>query len=580
MSSSVSSQGSCPVPLPVSPSDSRAPLSVTARRWQGAFAHPEVDLTTQLLTLRQISDQDSFLRPTLQKLMADPCLIPDIDTAAERLAQAIQQHQSVGILADFDVDGASSAALLFRYCQWFDVRPIVDVPDRLHEGFGPNARILDDAVARQCHVLLCLDCGTAAAEILNPYQHQLDIIIVDHHQPESILPQVLALVNPQCCPTAQKYFGDLAAVGVVFMLLVATNGCLRARGTDVPDLKALLDLVALGTVCDMVPLRGLNRAFVHRGLECMLAHPHPGLGALLQGSAIKASEVSAEDLSFRFGPRLNAGSRQGFSTLAWQLLSTDKADMAKKLSARLNSLNNQRKMESVALASEAEANLEQGQGFVVAAGHDWPIGILGILAGRLSRRLQQPCFVISYEQDIGHGSARSIPGVSLAALLQQATTQGILVRGGGHEMAGGFVLKRENHQQFVDFLTQQIALLPIAEPCLNVEFATTIAALSPAILAQLRRLEPFGTGNPEPLFLLPKVRLRQVKLMGSEHLRAQVIDDSYRTVNAVLFSEAQSLLGEFLRTHSGIMDIVVRLKPDFRYRQALSVHIEDARMCL
>ncbi|NQY82319.1 MAG: single-stranded-DNA-specific exonuclease RecJ, partial [Alphaproteobacteria bacterium] len=278
-------------------------LSVCGRRWQysGAVKEGEAAIFAEkLLQQRGVAgaDIERFLNPTLKDLMPDPGLIPDIVCAADRLMQAIVGAEDITFLADFDVDGASSAALLFQYCTFFGLRPLVEVPERLIEGFGPNRRILDAVASRGGGLMLCLDCGTAAVDLFDEYAERLHVIIVDHHQPGAVLPPVYAIVNPMCSKQGRQAFGDLAAVGVVFMLLVVTNQHLKAAGHAVPNLKGLLDLVLLGTVCDMVPMRGLNRAFVHRGLECLNTAPRVGVAALMQVSGVKPMLARPEDISF------------------------------------------------------------------------------------------------------------------------------------------------------------------------------------------------------------------------------------------------------------------------------------------
>ena len=556
-------------------------LSIAGRIWQHAGQAEIQDFAESLLRQRGIADPEAFLHPTLKALMPDPALMPNIAKATERLADAIIADEGITIIADFDVDGASSASLLFRYLGFFGLRPLVEVPERLTEGFGPNRRILDSIVTRGSDLVLCLDCGTAAVELFTAYANEVQIIIADHHQPEGNLPPVYAVVNPMCSPEGQEAFGDLAAVGVVFMLLVATNSHLKSLGRDVPDLRNFLDVVALGTICDVVPMRGINRAFVHRGLELINTKPSPGIAALLQTSGLKNKNVRPEDIGFSIGPRLNAGSRQGFSSLPWQVLTQEDPEQAQQFARHLGRLNNQRKQESLTLSAAAQEVMQERDGFVLASADHWPLGILGILAGRISRRLHKPCLIIGYDENgEGSGSARSVAGIDLGALLQQAVAEGLLLRGGGHAMAGGFGIDKNKESAFMDFLDARIAALAHETPSVMVDAQFSLKDCSLKLLRELQRLEPFGEGNPEPLLHLRNVRLRNVDLMGTEHLRAEMLDDHYTILPAVLFSEAQSPLGQFLQTHKGDMDLLVRLKPDFRRPNAVTAHIEDAMACL
>ncbi len=561
---------------------SLAEISVGGRAWQ--FADGAHDVLVQgfaenLLRQRGITDVEAFLHPTLKGLMPDPKLIPNIAKAAERLADAILADEGITIIADFDVDGGSSASLLFRYLGFFGLRPLVEVPERLSEGFGPNTRILDSIVARGSDLVLCLDCGTAAVELFTAYANALQVIIVDHHQPEGSLPPVYAVVNPMCSSEGQEAFGDLAAVGVVFMLLVATNSHLRSLKKDVPDLRDFLDMVALGTICDVVPMRGVNRAFVHRGLELINTKPTAGIAALIQTSGLTNKTVRPEDIGFSIGPKLNAGSRQGFSTLPWQLLTQDDPEQARQFALHLGRLNNKRKQDSTALSSAAQEVMQEREGFVLASADHWPLGILGILAGRISRRLHKPCLIIGYDENgEGSGSGRSVAGIDLGALLQQAVAEGILLRGGGHAMAGGFGISKDKETAFMDFLDEHISALKHETPSVVIDAALQLKDCNVGLLRELQRLEPFGGGNPEPLLHLTDVRLRNVALMGTEHLRAEIIDANYHTLSAVMFSEAQSPLGKFLQQHTAELELLIRLKPDFRRPGKVSAHIEDARI--
>lgn len=557
-------------------------ISEGGRAWQFADGAHDVSVkgfAENLLKQRGIEDTEAFLHPTLKGLMPDPALIPNIAAAAERLADAILADEGVTIIADFDVDGASSASLLFRYLGFFGLRPLVEVPERLSEGFGPNKRILDSIVARGSDLVLCLDCGTAAVELFTAYANRLQVIIADHHQPEGDLPPVYAVVNPMCSPEGQKAFGDLAAVGVVFMLLVATNSHLRGLKKDVPDLRDYLDVVALGTICDVVPVRGVNRAFVHRGLELINTKPSAGIAALLQTSGLKNKTVRPEDIGFSIGPKLNAGSRQGFSSLPWQILTQEDPEQARQFALHLGRLNNKRKQDSTALANAAQDVMQQREGFVLASADHWPLGILGILAGRISRRLHKPCLIIGYdEHGDGSGSGRSVAGIDLGALLQKAVAEGLLLRGGGHAMAGGFGINKDKEAAFIDFLDKHITALKHETPSVMIDAALRLKDCKITLLRELQRLEPFGDGNPEPLLHLHDVRLRNVTLMGTEHLRAEIIDADYNTLSAVMFSEAQSPLGKFLQQHTAELELLVRLKPDFRHPGRVSAHIEDARI--
>ena len=542
-------------------------------------------LVEALLERRGIAtgERATFLKPTVRATMAEPNLIAGMEATVERLAAVFVERQPLTLLADFDVDGASSAALFLRYADFFGMdrgHVRVEVPDRLTEGFGPNPRLLDAAVASDRDLVVCLDCGTSAASLLGRYRNQLEVIVIDHHRPEGETVGLEMLVNPCTTAVGQDRFGALAAVGVLLMVLVAVNRRLKADGHAVPDLMEWLDLVALGTICDVMPMTGLNRAVVHRGLELLGAgRTCLGLKALCRKARL-GSRVGAEDVSFGLGPRLNAASRQGQSSLAWQVLAETDSGRAAAMVETLDRLNEARKSASLALGAAVRQSLFLGDGFCFASGDRWPLGILGIQASHLVRRYHVPCFVVGYDDDgRGSGSARSVAGVDLAPMLHEAVESGVLERGGGHAMAGGFGLRRSDEGGFLEFVEDWLRHRPAPVPTLAFDGSMTLAGCQGGFVAALGRLEPYGSGNPEPLLLLEGVRSHEFRRFGADkqHLKTRLVDRRGNDREAVAFHAAEGSLSGLLSDEGVALDVLVRPARDFFSRSKLVLMLKDAR---
>jgi len=522
--------------------------------------HDDVpELLARILAGRgiEVDAVTSFLDPTVRALMPDPDSLADMRTAAVRLADGIMRGESIAILGDYDVDGATSAAVLGRYLLHCGVRPIIHIPDRLFEGYGPNAEAIRSLAARGASLLVAVDCGTTSHEpMLEARKLGLDVVVIDHHQADELLPAALAVVNPNRLDDLSQ-LGHLAAVGLVFMTVVAVNRELRARGfwtveRPEPDLLGFLDLVALGTVADVVPLKGLNRAFVAKGLVALRRRDSPGLTALMDIARI-GGPPEPWHLGFLLGPRINAGGRIGRATLGVDLLLQDDPSECARLAGELDRLNRERQVIEVATVAQAEAEamaalgVEDKGAVIVTAADGWHPGVVGLVAARLKERFGRPAFAIALEPGgIGTGSGRSIAGVDLGRAVRQAVSAGILVKGGGHAMAAGVTLRKDSLSAFRAYLEDTLASAVEAarrEDTLMIDGAVTASAANSAMVATIARAGPFGAGNPEPMIALPAHTLVYAEEVGQAHMRARLRAGDGSTIDAIAFRSAGQKLG-------------------------------------
>ena len=506
-----------------------------------------------------------FLDPTVRALMPDPDSLADMRAAAVRLADGIMRAETIAILGDYDVDGATSAAVLGRYLLHCGVRPIIHIPDRLFEGYGPNAEAIRSLAARGATLLVAVDCGTTSHEpMLEARKLGLDVIVIDHHQADELLPAALAVVNPNRLDDLSQ-LGHLAAVGLVFMTVVAVNRELRARGfwtaeRPEPDLLGFLDLVALGTVADVVPLKGLNRAFVAKGLVALRRRDSPGLTALMDIARV-GGPPEPWHLGFLLGPRINAGGRIGRATLGVDLLLQEDPSECARLAAELDRLNRERQAIEVATVAQAEAEamaalgVEDKGAVIVTAAEGWHPGVVGLVAARLKERFGRPAFAIALEPGgIGTGSGRSIAGVDLGRAVRQAVSAGILSKGGGHAMAAGVTLRKDSLTAFRAYLEDALASAVEAarrEDALMIDGAVTASAANSAMVATIARAGPFGAGNPEPVIALPAHTLVYAEEVGQAHIRARLRAGDGSTIDAIAFRAAGQKLGTALAQSRG-----------------------------
>ena len=535
--------------------DSRASTALAQ-----AMNMPEI--VARVLAARGVTadSYSDFVKPSLRTLMPDPSRLTDMDIAVDRLADALENSETIAVFGDYDVDGATSSALLKRYLEHVDGRVRVYIPDRLKEGYGPNEHALKKLESEGARVVVTVDCGTTAFAALEyASAANMDVIVVDHHDAEARRPPCLALVNPKRFDDRSDC-GQLAAVGVVFLLVVGLNRALRSRGwfsvREEPDLRQWLDLVALGTICDVVPLTGVNRALVNHGLRVLMRRGNVGLAALADSAGVR-EPPGTYHASYVLGPRVNAGGRVGEADLGARLLSTDDRAEAVALATRLDALNAERRSLEKEVERAAMSQLEERVGdatpLVVAAGEGWHPGVIGIVASRLMERYRRPALVIALEGDIGKGSARSIAGVDFGAAVIAARQAGLLIAGGGHAMAAGLTVAADKLAALTEFLTLRLEAQVAGSDsmAISVDGALTVAAANGELVDTLRQVGPFGAGNPEPRFAISATRVAHASVVGERHIRCVLTDSTGARLNGIAFRSVDSCVGQTLMGAAG-----------------------------
>jgi single-stranded-DNA-specific exonuclease len=525
------------------------------------------ELLARILAGRNVEANavDAFLDPTIKRSMPDPNVLTAMPEAATRIADAMTRGESIAIFGDYDVDGATSAAVLARFLRHGGIEPIIHIPDRLFEGYGPNVEAVRALAERGATLLVTVDCGTTSIEPLSEAKALgMDIVVIDHHQADETLPPATAIVNPNRRDDLSG-LGYLAAVGLVFMTVVAVNRELRTRGfwTDArpePDLLAYLDDVALGTVADVVPLIGLNRAFVAKGLLVLRRREQPGLVSLMDVARL-SGPPEAWHLGFLLGPRINAGGRIGRADLGVRLLLETDPIEAAKIAAELDRLNRERQaIEQETLAqAEAEAmaalGIEETGAVVITAAEGWHPGVVGLVAARLKEKFGRPAFAIALEPGgIGTGSGRSIVGVDIGRAVRRAVAEGLLVKGGGHAMAAGVTLRKGALAQLRAFLEAALSADVTTARRLSglmIDGAVSAAGANLDLVAMIERAGPFGSGNPEPVIALPAHTVTYAEEVGQAHMRVRLKSADGAAVNAIAFRAAGQKLGTALLNSRG-----------------------------
>jgi single-stranded-DNA-specific exonuclease len=538
-----------------------------ARALAIAQRHEIPELLARILAGRNIEADavDAFLDPTIKGSMPDPNVLTAMPEAATRIADAMTRGESIAIFGDYDVDGATSAAVLARFLRHGGAEPIIHIPDRLFEGYGPNVEAVRALAARGATLLVTVDCGTTSIEPLSEAKALgMDVVVIDHHQADEALPPALAIVNPNRRDDLSG-LGYLAAVGLVFMTVVAVNRELRARGfwtaeRPEPDLLTFLDDVALGTVADVVPLIGLNRAFVAKGLLVLRRREQPGLVSLMDVARL-SGPPEAWHLGFLLGPRINAGGRIGRADLGARLLLETDAIEAAKIAAELDRLNRERQaIEQETLAqAEAEAmaalGIEEKGAVVITAAEGWHPGVVGLVAARLKEKFGRPAFAIAIEPGgIGTGSGRSIAGVDIGRAVRRAVAEGLLVKGGGHAMAAGVTLRKGALAQLRAFLEAALSADVATARRLSglmIDGAVSAAGANLDLVAMIERAGPFGSGNPEPVIALPAHTVTYAEEVGQSHMRVRFKSADGASVNAIAFRAAGQKLGTALLDSRG-----------------------------
>ena len=575
--------------------------SITGQAWCWRGGNADIrdpgfapdDLVTQLLMARGVprADIDRHRSPTIRGFMPDPSIFRDMETAAKRLADAVQSGEQMTVYGDYDVDGATSAALLIRLFRMLGLETGYYIPDRLMEGYGPSGAALVEIGKQGSRLIVTVDCGAMAYDALSEAKSAgLEVIVVDHHKCAAQLPEAFALVNPNRLDETDEAaaHGHLAAVGVAFLLGAAILRELRGRGffneRAEPKIMELLDLVALGTVADVAKLQGLNRAFVAQGLKIMAGRRNIGMTALVEASRLTRAPVCS-DLGFALGPRINAGGRVGKSDLGVRLLTTENPEEARAIAAELGQLNEERRAIEAAVQDEAENMLaaQHNRAVILLAGKDWHPGVIGIVAGRMKEKTGKPSIVIAVdEHGIGKGSGRSIAGVDLGAAIIGARDAGLLVAGGGHAMAAGMTVQADKIDELSEWLDSRLegdVARASGEKTLLVDALLSPGGLIPDFVDAMEAAGPYGMGWPGPRIVVGPVRVVKCDIVGKDHVRAIVAGDDGRSFKAMAFRQGETQLGQMLLHNGGSRKywLAGRAKiDDWGNIAKAELHIDDA----
>jgi single-stranded-DNA-specific exonuclease len=576
-------------------------LSGKAWRWRGGnmelaggAAGLEDDIVTQLLLARGVArqDLDRHRSPSLRSFLPDPSEFNDMDAAAERIAEAVLARETVTVYGDYDVDGATSAALLIRLFRMLGHAANHYIPDRLLEGYGPSGEALVRLGASGSSLVITVDCGAMAHEALAAaHDAGIDVIVVDHHKCAADLPRAFAMVNPNRLDenAIAGAHGHLAAVGVAFVVAVAVVRTLRRRGffasRPEPDLLSLLDLVALGTVADVAAIHGLNRAFVSQGLKVMARRDNVGLAALIDASRLSRAP-SCSDCGFALGPRINAGGRVGEATLGVRLLTTEDPDEARAIAEQLSRLNDERRAIEFAVQEAAEALVaaQHNRAVLTLAGKGWHPGVIGIVAGRIKEKTGKPALVIALDEatGLGKGSGRSVAGVDLGAAIIAARDHGLLVAGGGHAMAAGLTVEADRIEALGEWLDERLGeavARASGERTTLLDLAVAPRGLTPELVETLDSAGPFGVGWPGPRVAVGPVHLVKADVVGENHLRLIAGGPDGASLKAIAFRMADSDLGQALLhgARGRRLWLAGRAKiDDWGPRRQAELHLEDA----
>ncbi len=579
--------------------DVKKSLSGQAWQWRSTSAdardpafQPD-DLVTQLLLARGASREnlDINKEPTIRGFMPDPSVFKDMDKAAQRIAAVVKNDEKVTIFGDYDVDGATSAALLIRLLRDLGLEAGHYIPDRLMEGYGPSGEALVNLGAQGSDLVVTVDCGAMAFDALEMADKAgVEVIVVDHHKCAAELPKASALVNPNRLDESEAgaEHGHLAAVGMAFLLGAALIRTLRQEGyfknRPEPKLLELLDIVALGTVADVAQLRGLNRAFVAQGLKVLAGRQNVGLSALIEASRLKRAPICS-DLGFALGPRINAGGRVGKSDLGVRLLTTQDAEEARDIAAELDHLNQERRAIEAHVLEEAESMCvsQQNQAVAVLSSKGWHPGVIGIVAGRIKEKLNRPAIIIAEDEDgTGKGSGRSISGVDLGAAIIAAKDHGLLIAGGGHAMAAGVTVQTEKIEALSEFLNERLANdvgTAQSGKALLLDAILSPKGVNPSIVEAMDGAGPYGMGWPAPRIATGPVRIIKCDIVGKDHVRMIVSGDDGGSIKTIAFRAAETEMGQALLSaqRGRKLWIAGRAKiDDWGSRPAAEIHLEDA----
>ena len=512
-------------------------------------------IVSKLLVIRGIDDDSilTFLNPDINNDLPNPEHLKDINKATTRVIEAINKNHKIGIIADYDVDGSTSASILFKFLRNFTSSIILKIPNRLIDGYGPNIKLMQEMLNNNIDLLFTLDCGTTSNDIIdNKKYKKIDVIVIDHHLSDEILPNVHSIINPNRYDDKSD-FQQLAAVGVTFLFLMQLRKSLREKNMfqdkKEPNLLSYLDLVALGTVCDVVELKRYNRFFVKKGLELIHKRYHKGISKLIDNSKINSSPTS-QDLGFIVGPQINAGSRIDDSTLASKLLITNDIEQIESISRKLFLLNEKRKLIETQIFNDAkeQALKQEDSKYILVYGNNWHKGVLGIIASKILEIYYKPVIVISFLNKIGVGSARSIDNIDLGKIIFHAKKEKIIISGGGHSMAAGLKIDNSNLDLFKKFLDKSFLLYDkkIFERVDNFDSVISVNELNLELLQEIEKIQPFGKANPEPIFIINDIKIDSIKLIKNKHILFFFENDLGKKIKGIAFNVKGTILGDYL----------------------------------
>ena len=516
-------------------------------------------IVSKLLSIRGVDKDyiENFLNPNINNDIPNPAKLKDIEKATLRVIKAIEKKERIGIIADYDVDGSTSASILFKFLKNFTSSIILKIPNRLVDGYGPNIKLMKEMLDNKIDLLFTLDCGTSSNEIIdNKEFKKIDVIVIDHHLSEIKLPNVLAIINPNRVDDTSDYT-QLAAVGVTFLFLMYLRKKLREFNKfdeiKEPNLLSYLDLVALGTVCDVVELKRYNRFFVQKGLELIHKRYHKGIAKLIDNSKISSSPTS-QDLGFIVGPQINAASRIDDSSLASKLLISNDIEQVESISRKLFLLNEKRKLIESQILDDAnnQAANQSSSNFILVFGNNWHQGVLGIIASKIKDIYYKPTIVISFSNNIGVGSARSIENVDLGKIILNAKTENFLISGGGHSMAAGLKINFSNLENFKNYLEKSLTLYPknLFDRIDYFDSVITPNELNLDLINGIEQLQPFGKGNPEPVFILKDVNIDSIKILKNKHILIFFENDIGDKIKGICFNSNKTILGDYLEKYN------------------------------
>ena len=557
-------------------------LSLTGKTWEIADETPSFENLNELIRVilknRGIDDVEAFKKISLKNTMPDPFVFKDMEKAVNRIVAAIIAGEKIAILGDYDVDGVSSTVLFMNFFEYLKVPFAYSIPNIMEEGYGLSIYSLKRF---KDHLVITVDCGSSSFDELRYAQDEkIDVVVIDHHKMDSV-PEAVAIVNPHR-PDENVNFRDLCAAAMVFMCIVGINRELRNNGfyknkvLKEPDLFDYLDLVALATICDVMPLVGINRAFVINGIKTMYRRKNLGIDALI--SQNKTSDVTSDTIAFSFGPKINAAGRLASADLSVKLLSTKNPIEAKKIAQRLDDLNKERQELERKIIEEAIQQIDENSDFICAYSNKWHVGIVGIVAGRLKETYHKPSLVIAIDENgQGRGSCRSISQIDISVIINKAFQEGIVTSGGGHSMAAGFYIEENKIPAFIEFLRNEIKYEKSYEELHADCYLNADMAASLEIMKQISAIGPFGNGNKHPKFVIPNLIIARARIVGKNHVQLLLSDVKKGvSLNAISFRSEGTALGDVLLSYKSPIQVLGTLSlSEWNGKRSICFILED-----